>query len=379
MNREAKESLYHCGYCGAIFAAGPGVDDARECPKCGQSPFTGLEPAEEEVPVKVQRQMPTAPKARVATSKQGNHARYIIPVVVLLTLVAGGLGVYSYITKGVEAAELNERREASRLESEAAFKEKTLLATAIPLCENAFSEFLNAEGSDWKAYIWNSDENGEDLQGAYEDFASGMSPGTEVKNTGARVFEIAEEQMLECMWETTEGQSLETVFRKGEDEQWLLDGKHFFRYPSTGWDEFIGGAGAAAAMFRLSVRLAPPDKYEEMDTTRLKVQLVAGSIVSGEEFPENHINLRLDRRSDEGLILEAMLEEGPDAGAPYGLGQLGDFDSDVLRIRARIGRSGIEGFTKFRIEEILAAHWVDKDVLGLDLDQLKDDLFRGGF
>lgn len=378
MTENNKESWYHCGHCGALFASTFGADETRVCSNCGLIPSTGLEAAEEDMEVKTQQQIPVPTSLKPKVVKRRKKARQFGFVALAAALIFAWFVVHHYIDKSVAVAEERAEKDATRLAAEEAERDAAIKKAVLPLCEQTFTNFLNAEGSEWKSYIWNADESAKVLETAFATFSADLSGTAELTNVDSRMFEVEGEQMIECLWQSEAGESYDTIFRHNGDGLWFLDAKHFFRYSPAKWDDFIAGEGTESHAFRLIVRLAPPDKYEEIDPTRLKVQIAPPPSELFADFPENYINLRLDRRSDEGLILEAMLEDSSTAGPAFGLGQLGDSDPGILRIRASIGRTGIKGFTKFRIEEIYAAHWVDTDVLGLDLEALQDDLFKGG-
>ena len=83
------------------------------------------------------------------------------------------------------------------------------------------------------------------------------------------------------------------------------------------------------------------------------------------------------RRSDEGLLLEAAFNAKEEGKPLFGSLMETMEPEGLVRVRVRVKRGEFGGVRSFDVSKVVACHWMSSDEAGFDLEDLRDDLFRG--
>ncbi len=374
MSEESKTVWYHCGHCGSLFQSDFGPDPDRVCSLCEQFPGTGLDLGEGTGPAVPELEVIADPEAKKRTRRKRKRGKTLAIVAGWAVLMGGSLAIHKHYKEKRELEESAERDARAEKIRDFNARREALLASALPACQAALGEFLTASPENRADYIWNAESNGPLLSSSH-----GGTPIPEIDPAGlervrVKLFNPGSEWMLETAWKAPGGIEFEIVFRQ-EQGIWKIDWKQFVRYSEAVWEDFVAGGGESEAEFRLLARIAPETEKRKADEDAIILQICAPEFGKLPDFPEKPVEIWVDRRSEEGLLLSAAFSASKQGELPFHRSLPEGRDPENIRFRARIARRGITGFTKFRIERLAACHWLDSDETGFDLDRLKDDLF----
>jgi hypothetical protein len=197
-----------------------------------------------------------------------------------------------------------------------------------------------------------------------------------LKRIGQEPILVGDEWMIETRWQSPEGIAFDAVFRR-EGSVWKLDWEHFSRYSDHPWALFLAGEGPDEAEFRLLARNVAEGDKAEMTGSRLRFVLMSPVFGKAGETGMASPELVVDRRSDEGLLLQEAFQAKSEGTRLFG-GTMAPMEPEELaRVRVRIKRGEFGGTRSFTLEKVVAGHWLGVDEPGFDLDKLKDDIFSG--
>ncbi len=91
----------------------------------------------------------------------------------------------------------------------------------------------------------------------------------------------------------------------------------------------------------------------------------------GMESPE----FVLDRRGDEGLLLEAAFQNRIEDLSVFETALPPMEPMDIIRVRVTGKREQVGDTRRFRIVKVHACHWISSDYPGFDIDTLRENLF----
>jgi hypothetical protein len=250
-----------------------------------------------------------------------------------------------------------------------------LLSRALPECHRALAGFLTG-GTPEIRNQFVADPIG--TAGKMAVFYQANSfPNVDVKDL-RRIYQepvlVGDEWMIVTRWQGAEGVEFDAVFRR-EGAVWKLDWQHFSRYGDFLWPLFLAGQGPDEAEFRLLARKVSGERNSERGGSRLPLLLLSPVFGKPGETGIASPELVVDRRSDEGILVQAAFDAREDGLRLFGSEMEPMEPDDLVRLRVRIKRGEFGGVRSFTLEKVLACHWIDSDEVGLDLAELKDDLF----
>lgn len=381
-----KNAWYHCGRCGSLFESPLGLDEERLCSECGRKPVTGIWPAEDVISKESQKEQPAFEKRGHALDENGKRAvrkkrgKNTMMRIVVIWVIIMLLAVWNRQRHQRASTDREARFEAGKgnlAEGTRADERVALMIKALPDCHRALAGFLTGGTPEIRnQFVANPIETAAKMANFYRNNPFPHVEIEKLKRIGQEPILVGDEWMIETRWQSSEGIAFDAVFRR-EGSAWKLDWEHFSRYSEYPWALFLAGAGSDEAEFRLLARNVAEGDQAERVGSRLRFVLmspvfgVAGE--TGMESPE----LVVDRRSNEGLLLEAAFQAKSEGAKLFGGTMVPMEPEGLVRVRVRIKRGEFGGLRSFTLEKVVAGHWLGVDESGFDLEKLKDDLFTG--
>ena len=379
-----KQTWYHCGHCGSLFASGLGPDGERLCAECGRAPGTGVWPTEPARPPAA-RETSSFVKRGETLNEGGQFAvrkkrkKSLMTRVVVVWLVIMSIFVWMKFNRAQEEAEKQARLGntvgGNLAEGTLADERVALLTQALPECHRALAGFL-AGGTPEIRNKFVADPI--DTAGKMATFyRANPFPDVDLKDLRRiqqEPIRVGDEWMIETRWQGAEGVEFDAVFRR-EGTVWKLDWEHFSRYGDFLWPLFLAGQGPDEAEFRLLARKSVAERDSQRGGSRLPFFFVSPVFGKPGETGMASPEFILYRRSYEGILIEAAFDARQDGRVLFGSGMEPMEPDDLVRLRVRIKRGEFGGVRSFSLEKVLACHWIDSDEVGIDLDKLKDELF----
>ena len=164
---------------------------------------------------------------------------------------------------------------------------------------------------------------------------------------------------IESVWLLPEGERLEAVFYKQDQDGWLLDWEQMVRYSTQPWTLFLSGDGPSIGEFRVLARRRAEFGGNQVDVSSLMLlgPRALDPTDSGAKSPE----VVVDPASTVGIQLAEAFALKDEGKTPYDTQLSSDDIQSMIRIRAKIRRSeekNENGDWDFTIEKILATHWM---------------------
>jgi hypothetical protein len=381
-----KQSWYHCGHCGSLFESGSGADESRLCAVCGRKPGTGIWPAEEAHPYGRDRRQPAFGRQGEALDEGGKRAvrkkrkKSMMMRVVVVWIVVMSLLVWKRTNQAREEAERkalrNNAGKGNLAEGTMADERIALLSQALPDCHRALAGFLTGGTPEIRnQFVADPIGTAGKMAAFYQVNAFPHVEVKALKRIGQEPIRVGDEWMIETRWQGEEGVEFDAVFRR-DGAIWKLDWDHFSRYGGYSWPLFLAGEGPEEAEFRLLARKVTVGGSAERGGSRLRFTLLSPVFGKAAETGMQSPELVVDRRSDEGLLLEAAFDAREDGRSFFGGTMKAMEPEGLVRVRVRIKRGEFGGVRSFGLVKVIACHWIGTDQVGFDLDILRDDLFN---
>lgn len=254
---------------------------------------------------------------------------------------------------------------------------KTILSGALSDCHRALGGFLTAGTPELRnQFVVNPIETAGKMATFYRYNPFPKVEVTKLKRTDQELIRVGNQWMVSTRWkeEGDDGAVFDAIFQM-QSGTWKLDWAHFSKYGDFPWSLFLAGHGPDEAEFRLLVRQRLQEDDAERSGARLSFVMASPEwgkpAATGMESSE----FVVDRRGDDGILLEAALQKKTDGESLFGSSFAPLEPEGFVRVRVRVRREDIGGVRRFEIEELPACHWIDADDRGFDLEALKDDLF----
>jgi hypothetical protein len=194
-----------------------------------------------------------------------------------------------------------------------------------------------------------------------------------LKRIAQEPIKVGDEWMIETRWQGQEGIEFDAFFRK-DRETWKLDWEHFSRYGVYLWPLFLAGEGPDEAEFRLLARKLGGDDEAERVGSRLRFTLLSPVFGKAAETGMESPEFVVVRGSDEELLLGAAFAASESGDVRFG-GSLKAMEPEgLIRVRVKIKRSESGGVRRFDLLKVRACHWLGSDVVGFDLEKLRDGI-----
>jgi len=377
---------YHCGRCGSLFESSLGLDEERLCPECGRKPVIGTWPAEDAVSTEGKKEQPSFEKRGDASDEGGKRAvrkkrrKNTMMRIVVIWLIILLLAIWNRQRKegsGNDREAPSDAGKGNLAEGTLADERIALLVKALPDCHRALAGFLTGGTPEIRnQFVADPIGTAGKMAGFYRNNPFPSVDVNALKRIGQEPILVGDEWMIETRWQSPEGIAFDAVFRR-EGSVWKLDWEHFSRYSDHPWALFLAGEGPDEAEFRLLARNVAEGDKAEMTGSRLRFVLMSPVFGKAGETGMASPELVVDRRSDEGLLLQAAFQAKSEGTRLFG-GTMAPMEPEGLaRVRVRIKRGEFGGTRSFTLEKVVAGHWLGVDEPGFDLDKLKDDIFSG--
>lgn len=379
-----KQAWYHCGHCGSLFASGFGLDEDRLCAECGRKPGTGIWSIDEKRPLEREGDLAAFDKkgesldeyGQRASRKKGRKNIMVRIVVVWFVLISLAVWMASSNARRAKEKDMRLRKVGVNLaKGTMADESVALLSRALPDCHLALAGFLTGGTPEIRnQFVADPIETAGKMAGFYNNNPFPRFEAMDLKRIGQELIRVGDEWMIETHWQGSDGLEFDAVFRR-EGVIWKLDWEHFARYGDYPWPLFLAGEGHDEAEFRLLARKVASGDEAEQGGSRLRFTLLSPQFgkpaETGMESPEFVVN----RRSDEGLLLQAAFDAKESGESVFGSTMQLMEPEGLVRVRVRIKRGEFGGFRSFDLEKVEACHWIGVDEVGFDLKKLSDDLF----
>lgn len=380
-----KQAWYHCGRCGSVFESSVGADDGRLCAECGRKPAAGVWSGEAEPSPVREKHLTTYGNKGKAVDESGQRTvrkkrrKSIMMRVVLVwfVLMLAAVWVRSHGKRlaAEKVALLSGAGQSNLAAGTMADERVALLSRALPECHRALAGFLTGGTPEIRnQFVADPIATAGKMAVFYQGNAFPRVEAKDLKRVGHEIIRVGDEWMIETRWQGAEGVEFDAVFRR-YGATWKLDWEYFSRYGEYPWPLFLAGQGPDEAEFRLLVRKVAVGDQAERSGSRLRFVLLAPEFGKPKETGMESPEFVVDRRSDEGLLLEAAFEAKAAGRNLFG-GVMTPLEPEGLaRVRVRIKRGEFGGLRRFSLEKVTACHWLGTDLPGMDLETLRDDLF----
>ena len=241
-------------------------------------------------------------------------------------------------------------------------EDRAMLDDAIPLCRKNLSALLTATLPEERSQFVYSPITTVMRMTKYQDLNPFMQ--VEPPQLGASQWSVVVmngEKAIECLWSSEDGRIYEALFRKDE-ESWKIDWDFLVRYSDIPFGIFLSGNGDAEGEFRLLARERLAEERKDLPTISLSLYspVTGKPDETGPPSPE----FLIDRKSKHGRLIQAALDARKQNKRPFDA-ELANYDPDsMIRIHAKIRRSGEMENRAFEIIELKACHWYSHDALG---------------
>jgi hypothetical protein len=359
---ETKRSWFHCGRCGKLFQAVPGLINHRACTACGADPRTptleavaALSAAASSLPVRRKEQQRRSRTGR----KKNDH--------LMLKLVLGwtlALAVIILTAKILWPS----RSQVVQQQADTAIKisdeDAQLLQDATKECSRVLTGFISAAAPEQRSQFVRSQATTASRMARF--YSLNPIPGIQAETLKLSASEIlflpGGERAFQTRWQTPNGNIYDAVFRR-ENDEWRLDWDHFARYSDYPWALFITGLGPDEGEFRMLARerLAEERKNEPTISIVLHSPRPGNPREPGMPSPE----FLVPRSERSGQLLDAAFKLARDGGSVFD-GKVVDINpEEMIRVRVIVRRFKEDNERKFEITEVLACHWFSVDDPGV--------------
>lgn len=362
---ESEEGWFHCGRCGHLFR-GPAEPGRRGvCPSCGRDPVPDApKPADEEAAggrerVRHKRRRNSfeergESKPRRHGSRKKARAVMIFTIVWVLMLAAITMTTKIFWPDSPIPSAGDPAAHYTPLVSE----DQQLLHERWQACAVGFQEFLaNSAPESRTTYVLGRTAMLGRLmrhQQSHPVIRSDETP----EPLHRQVLHTPAGPAIETLWKLDGERTLEAVFFEDEDGEWRLDWENLVRSSAEPWALFLAGTGAPEGEFRLLAR----ERAGNLDYHELGLTLYAPRADMPGETAAQSPGFSIPRESEMGRrILAAFEARKNDLGA-FGSRLVANDPGGMIRLRVRVSRhEGENGERTFRIEELLACHWLHCD------------------
>ncbi|QTN31821.1 hypothetical protein HZ994_05590 [Akkermansiaceae bacterium] len=379
---------YHCGRCGSLFGSELGHDANRLCGICGQKPGTGVWPSSgpgngtslrDDAVASFANKGQALDEGGQRAVRKKKRKNLMLRLVVVWALLMG-LAIWWHNRRTGLADKIQGMQVARTDMAEGTLADEriALLTAALPDCHRALGGFLTAGTPEGRNQFVADPIPTAGRMATF--YASNPFPSVDAKNirrVGQEPLKIGDEWVINTRWkEGADGAIFDAVFlRKGGT--WQLDWEHFSRYGDHPWALFLAGGGPEEGEFRLLAREVSGDGGADRGGSRLRFELISPVFGKPLETGISSPIFVIERRSDEGILLEAAFAARRDGRSIFGSTMEPMEPDGLIRVRVQVRRGEFGGKRSFELRKVIACHWIESDVTGFDLDELKDDLFGG--
>lgn len=266
--------------------------------------------------------------------------------------------------------EEDQKKPANQKASAAELMEKedlALLDESIPHCRNTLIGLLSSSlPEESSQFVWTPITTVIRMS-RYQD----LNPFVRVDapKVGASqwsVVRILGEKAIECIWSCDDGRIYEALFRK-DDEAWKVDWEFLVRYSEMPFAIFLTGKGEAEGEFRVLARERLPEERKNLPTISLSLYppIPGRPAETGPQSPE----FLIERDSPEGRLIQAAFDARKKKKRPFDAELVNQDPEGMIRIHAKIRRSGEMDTRMFKITELKACHWYSSDAPGFVIDK----------
>ena len=376
---------YHCGKCGSLFPSSFGPDKQRHCQECGLKPGTGTWPSREKA-----AEPETSIEDLASFDKQGEpvdesgrravrkkrHTNVMMRVVVIWTfsmLIA--IWIRHHYSQKEREKDKQEAVAGQMTSGTLADERVALLNSALPDCHRALGGFLTSGSPEARnQFVVDAIDTAGKMAIFYSFNAFPKVDVASLSRSSQEIIKVGEDWMISTRWKGKDGIEFDAIFRRDRGT-WKLDWEHFNRYSEYPWTLFLSGEGPDEAEFRLLGRLRLSGDEIEQTGARLTFVMLAPEFGKPAETGLESPELIVDRRSDDGILLEAAFAARENNETIFGEKQKAMEPPGFVRLHVRVKRIDLAGQRSFRLEKIIACHWINTPLLGFDLDKLKEEMF----
>jgi hypothetical protein len=338
----------------------------RRCPECGSNPSLGYDAPAVENKVKENPTLPSLPPAAAKST-----ARRRKPLNFMLKLIGGwSLFVISIVvlTK-IFWVDLPQNREFVSKEEQERRKispeDLALLDAAVPLCNQAFSGFLNASTPEERnQFVLSPITTAARMARFYGlNSSTNFDPKTLslVRNA---VLHLPSGPAIETQWKSKTGGDFDVVFMK-ENGEWRLDWNHYVRYSDYPLPLFAVGSGEEEGEFRLLARERLASERQGLDT--LSIVLCNPRLGYAKDSGFQSPPILVPRDSKNGKLLMAAFKLEKEKKRVFGVNLPTLNPEEMIRVRVKVRRTQTDLGYQFEILDVLACHWYSEDAPGIDL------------
>jgi len=367
---EINNSWFHCGRCGSLFLAEPGVTDERTCTTCGRDPSLGIITplSKQEIPGPAsQGEADNAVKSR-GRGRKGERSRK--PKFLMAKLATGWVLVLIMIVfmanRCYKGGGNKDRAWQPKEERKMTQEEANFLQDNAGMCNMLLNGYFAAATMEERnQYVLNPVSTVSDITRFFAVNPNVSVERETLRNVGMSVIYLPEGEAIEGQWKSKDGKIVDAVFRK-ESGEWRIDWHHLVRYSDYSWPLYLAGSGDDEGEFRLLVRQRLVDQARE--TKPLSLVFYAPRFGDPKEAGAQSPEFTVPRDSRDGLLLAEAFRQADEKKRIFG-SLLPEVNPDgMVRVRVKVRRINDELERRFELVEVVACHWLELDDPGIDLD-----------
>lgn len=363
---------YHCSRCGSLFQSSTLAKGPRRCTHCGFDP--NPQPKENKPPIPFARTVTSIKNEQNAdgtplrlTVRRRKSSRFVTKLILGWLLFAGFVVFLANSISDDKAPKKTPVSEKASIKEKNNMEDKTLLDDSIPLCKKNLTLLLTSSLPEERSqYVYSPITTVMRME-KYQDLNPFMQvEPPELSDSKWSVLTMRGEKAIECVWSCDDGRIFEALFRKEEDS-WKIDWDFLVRYSDIPFGIFLSGNGDAEGEFRLLARERLAEERKDMPTISLcfYAPIPGSPRQTGPQSPE----FLVDRKSRAGRLIQAAFDARKQNKRPFDA-ELSNQDPDaMIRINAKIRRSGEKEYRTFEIIELKACHWYSHDDTGFLIEQ----------
>ncbi|MBB5352161.1 ribosomal protein S27AE [Haloferula luteola] len=350
---EKAEGWYHCGRCGHLYEAA----DTGLCPQCGESPIISDSEVAYHQAVAETREVAATSASLRPRGKSDGLVKFTLAWLGFLVVIGGVIALArAFREEGPkEALDFSQQTESLQEINEAFSK-----------CYPKVRAYYSSVSPELRGPLTLHPSRTLERMSRWPEEMVLIDASTLLRNQTFRVFQTSEGETAAGRWELENGDRVEAVFRKDDEDQWAIDWEQMVRYSSEVWPVFLSGLSQQSGEFRLLARRRATDSLGVGDVSRIVFHQPSARRPG--EYGHASPEVIVDPNSEDGMMLSEAFRLRDAGDAPFHSRLTEGDPAGMIRVRVRLtlGPKDEHGRVTLRLDKVMACHWMDLGDSGMD-------------